>query len=635
MVRRPALVRSILCVLCLVAVPVVVWAESETAPSPAPIAAAAAVDPVDDPWLAERGPAAPEPDTDARDQVVATWKAAPASAHARTAALRRVRLELGLGDLPAPAKVILEDATEEDPEIYTEFARSLAPGVPAIQFLHADALWRAGDVGSATTALLHGLWAVATTLGTQLWLVENFSFLLLVVVLVASLGFISLAAIQVFPDAAHDLGDLLSSRMPGFARSAALAALLLLPLFLGEGVIGLSLSLFLLAFAYGSRRQRNGLVMAAMLLVIGLHPLARFVSITTTLVDQDPIGKSVMAVVAGTQTRADVQRLEAAFDEDLTAAHALVYHARRMGQVDLERTRLDEMLKRYPSDGVVLASIGNLEMRAGRNASAIGYYERAATEIDSPTLLFDLSQAYANAFRMEEYESTLGRAQALGHREVAALSSLDDAELVADLPFPTHLLRARLHNVALAYDSQLILGEVLAPGRLGDGWWVVSGAFALAALFCLLVADRFDHASRCVRCGHRICTRCEETVWSEEVCEDCHHLFQNPDATDPSLRMARLQALSKREVWIDRFVLAGSLLIPGLAGFAARRPDYAMFGLLLFGWVAAWIAWPAGRFEDPILMGNAAIFCFAVPGILAAIAYAGIVFASLVYRKSR
>ena len=34
-------------------------------------------------------------------------------------------------------------------------------------------------------------------------------------------------------------------------------------------------------------------------------------------------------------------------------------------------------------------------------------------------------------------------------------------------------------------------------------------------------------------------------------------------------------------------------------------------------------------------MGSAAIFCFAVPGILAAIAYAAIVFASLVYRKSR
>jgi tetratricopeptide (TPR) repeat protein len=615
-----------------------VLAHAEPAPGTPPsgtTAFAPAVDPVDDPWLSEQGPAEPVPVSVAHEQVVATWADAPKQAHARTAALRRTRLELGLGPLAAPAYVILQSATEEDPAIYSEFARSLAPDLPSIQFIHADSLWRSGDIGAAMGALGNGLWVVATTLGAQLWLVENLSFLLLVVLLAASFGYIALAGLQVFRHAAHDLGDLLSNRMPAFARSAALATLVMLPLVFGEGMIGLTLALFAVAFAYGSGRQRNMLVMAAMLLVIGLHPLSHFVSSATTLVDQDPIGRSAMAVVAGTQTRADVERLEAAFDEDLTAAHALVYHARRNGQDELARTRLDEMAKRYPSEGIVLASIGNLEMRAGHTAKAIGFYERAAAQVDSPTLLFDLSQAYANAFRMEEYESTLGRAQALGHQEVAALSSLDDAELVADLPFPTDLLRDRLHKIAMEPDSQVVLAEVLAPGRLGERWFVMASAFALITLFCLLVADRFDHASSCVRCGHRICTRCEETVWSEEICEGCHHLFQNPDATDPSLRMARLQALSKREVRIDRFVVAGSLLIPGVAGFASRRPDFAMFGLLLFAWVGAWMVWPSGRFEDPILMGSAAAFCFAVPGVLAVIAYAGIVFASLVMRKNR
>ena len=163
---------------------------------------------------------------------------------------------------------------------------------------------------------------------------------------------------------------------------------------------------------------------------------------------------------------------------------------------------------------------------------------------------------------------------------------------------------------------------------------MTAGAFALATLLCLLFGNRFDHSTQCSRCGHRICTRCEETVWSEESCEDCHHLFNYPAATDPSLRMARLQALSKREVWIDRIVLTGSLLIPGVAGLAARRPDFAMFGLLLFGWIAAWAVWPAGVFEDPLLMGNAAVLCLAVPGMLSVIGYAGIVVASLVVRKS-
>jgi hypothetical protein len=273
-------------------------------------------------------------------------------------------------------------------------------------------------------------------------------------------------------------------------------------------------------------------------------------------------------------------------------------------------------------------------MRRGNTEAAIGFYERAAAQVDSPTLLFDLSQAYARAFRMEEYEATLIRAQGMDSETVADLSSLEDADLVADLRFPTRLLQDRFITLAMSQKSQFDLARLLAPGRLGESWLMTAGAFTLVALLCVLFANRFDHATRCSRCGHRICTRCEETVWSEDICEDCHHLFNYPAATDPSLRMARLQALSKREVKIDRIILMGALLIPGVAGLAARRPDFAMFGLLLFGWIAAWVWWPAGVFEDPLWMGNAAVLCLAVPGVLAVIAYGGIVLASLVARKN-
>jgi hypothetical protein len=234
---------------------------------------------------------------------------------------------------------------------------------------------------------------------------------------------------------------------------------------------------------------------------------------------------------------------------------------------------------------------------------------------------------------MDEYESTLVKAQRLGDAEVANLSSLGDGELVADLGFPVHLLRDRFRALALSRESNQGLAATLAPGRLGERWFITASAFALAVLLCTLFANRYDHASSCARCGQRICTRCQETVWSEEICEDCHHLFQYPEATDPSLRMARLQALSEREVKIDRIVVGASLLIPGVAGFASRRPDLAMFGLLLFAWVSVWIVWPSGIFADPMLMGSAAVLCFAVPGILSVVAYFAVVGASLLVRK--
>jgi len=628
LVCRRLLAYSILCLLCLLASP----ALGESFVDPMVVNA---IDPAEDPWLSEQGPPIPEPVEVPLEQVIAAWAEAPEAAYARTAALRRVRLELGLGDLLAPARVILQSATEEEIEIYTAFARDLAPGVPSVQFDHAHALARSGDIGGATKAIGTGLSSVVFGLPARLWIVENLVFLLLVVVLAASFGFISLTTLQVFPHAAHDLGDLIAGRsMPNFARSALLASLVLLPLVLGEGIVGLAVALFVVAFAYGKARQRNVLVMAAVLLLIGLYPLAQFGSIATTLVDEDPIAGSVMAVLAGTETRADVERLEARVGDDLAAGHVLAYRARRHGLQELSRDRLEALRERYPSDGYVLAALGNIEMRRGDTEAAIEFYERAAAQVDSAILLFDLSQAYARAFRMEEYEASLVRAQGMDADTVADLSNLEDADLVADLPYPIGLLQDRFVTLAMTQKPQFDLAATLAPGRLGEGWITTASAFALAMLLCLLFGNRFDHATQCSRCGHRICTRCEETVWSEEICEDCHHLFNYPAETDPSLRMARLQALSKREVRIGRIVLTSALLIPGVAGLAARRPDFAMFGLLLFGWIAAWVVWPAGVFEDPLLMGSAAVLCLAVPGILSVIGYAGIVVASLVVRKN-
>jgi ribosomal protein L37AE/L43A len=273
-------------------------------------------------------------------------------------------------------------------------------------------------------------------------------------------------------------------------------------------------------------------------------------------------------------------------------------------------------------------------MRRGNTEKAIEYYKRSAGVLNSPTVLFDLSQAYAATFRMEAVEATLRRAQALGDDEVAELSSLEDSTLVADVGMPFGLLQKYLVTLALAQKPDAAVAEALAPGRLGERWSVTAIAFTLVALIGILVASRFDHASVCSRCGHRICTRCEETVWSDDLCEECHHLFQSPEDTDPSLRMARLQSLSRREVWVDRIWTTASVVIPGVAGFASKRPDLAMFGLLLFAWTATWLIWPSGIFVDPMLLGSAAWIVFAIPGALAMLGYVGVVVVSLVARKN-
>lgn len=610
--------------------------ERTFADRPLAVAADASIEAAgDDPWLAEKGPAVPAPTfgQPAREVVHQRWQTSAPTPRARAAALLRARLELGLGDLTAPAIALLQDPPAEEPAVSAQLAQSLAPGVPAIQVAAARSYWAAGETGSAIAAWADAWVALYRDLAARTWLLGNLSILLWAVALGGSFAFISLAALRVFPHAAHDLGDVFSIRTPNFARTAALAALLLVPLALGEGLLGLALALFGLGFAYGTAQQRSVLGLAAVLLVIGLHPIAQLVSITNRIVDRDPIVRSAASVLQGIESRADVERLEAAEDEDLLAAHVMAHLSRRRGLDEEALRRVDSILERSPTDPVALTNRGNHALRHGRTEEAIGYYQRAQAVLDSPVVLFDLARAYGQTFRIEEQERTLARAQSLDDGLVATLLGFEQPDLVADLEVPESLFIDRFRALALEEGSGRGIAEGFAPGRLGESGLASAGAFVLAALASLLCAGRWDHASRCRRCGDRICGRCEETVWSEELCEDCHHLFQNPAGTDPTLRRKRLETLARRESRLGRLVLLGSLIVPGVAGMAARRPDLSMFGLLLFGWFLGWVIWPVGVFVDPLRMGGMAFVCLAIPGILSGLAYVAVVFASLVARK--
>jgi len=342
---------------------------AETAAPPAGIE-------LDDPWLTERGPVLPEPSVAPRadDRVRSTWASAPATPHARAAALRRLRLELGLGDLRAPAEVVRASLVEDEAPIGTQLALDLAPAMPALRWAQVRDLWRDDQPGAAAKHAGALLASMGGELESQLWLIGNGLALLLVAVLGSSVAFIAMLAARWFFHAAHDLGDLLSTGMPAFARAALLAGVLLIPLALGEGVAGLVLAGFAVAFLYGSRGERSALAMAAVFFVVAVHPLARWTGVATSVVDLDPVLHSALSIVRGTASPAELATLEAAFDQDVVAAHALAQHARRQGDAALQRARLDALAARVPADPVVLTNLGNLEMRAGRTEAAIDHY---------------------------------------------------------------------------------------------------------------------------------------------------------------------------------------------------------------------------------------------------------------------
>jgi ribosomal protein L37AE/L43A len=176
---------------------------------------------------------------------------------------------------------------------------------------------------------------------------------------------------------------------------------------------------------------------------------------------------------------------------------------------------------------------------------------------------------------------------------------------------------------------------VLAPGRLGRSPGVLAGALAVVWLAGGLLSSRFQHAGRCARCGRRTCARCDDNVWSADLCDGCHHLFNRPQGTDPQLRMARLAALRRREGRIEKLATVGSLLLPGAAGLLAKRPDLSFVSLLLFAGAAACFFWHEGVVPDPLAVGQAGPLAFGVAGGVLLFLYAGAVLSGILIRRSQ
>jgi hypothetical protein len=135
------------------------------------------------------------------------------------------------------------------------------------------------------------------------------------------------------PHAAHDLGDLGSTAMPQFARVALIASLLFLPVAMGEGFLGLCLSLMAVGVAYGDLRQRLTLFLAASVMILGAYPVVHLAGNTLTAFIADPVAEAAFAVDQGFAHPVDRVRIEGAAESDPLARQALAMRARRAGRL--------------------------------------------------------------------------------------------------------------------------------------------------------------------------------------------------------------------------------------------------------------------------------------------------------------
>jgi tetratricopeptide (TPR) repeat protein len=582
--------------------------------------------------------AAPAETAQVRTEVERAWFGAGSDLGARAAALRLESLAMGADSMEAASRALIApDPTARDEGSALGralMAVELSPRLPSARMVLARLYWEEGEYVHALEQVVAGLWAIPHHVEATFWLVSSLLSMLVAVMVCGSLAFIALAGARVFSYAAHDLGDVIARGLPSFAGAALLGSLLLVPIILGEGLFGLILMLLVLGVAYGDARHRMALILAGALVVIGMYPLVEVAGRALDAIDADPVATAALMVARDSASEAELEILREVQDEEALAAHALAVRARRIGDEQQAFDRYTALRERLPRDPVVLANLGNLYFRRGEIETAVGLYEKSAQLEDSPRLLFNLSQAYARLFRMEEFEKALQLAQSTGAEEVAELSGLGDPDFVADLPMPLAEPRLRLAQASRGDRFRTVLSSPIAPGRLGADWAHAAGALAAATLLGSLISGRYERSGRCRRCGVRICTRCDGTVWSNDTCDGCHLLFHRPESTDASLRMARLTALRARELRIGRISLLASLLVPGMGGLLARRPDLAFVGLLFAAWAAVTFAWRGGVVPDPHSVGAAGPLAFVLTGALALTGYLVVVTWGWLIRRS-
>ncbi len=545
----------------------------------------------------------------------AWWQAPMTPLDRRVERVRAAADALGIPDVEPLARALLIDPSLGSSRERAAAAVRLAPGLPAAQLARAQAEWRGGaGVGAALDAVRKALFALPHHLESRLWLEATGLTLLFAAVLAAGLLWIAARGLRATTHAGHDLSHRIDPGMPDFAKAAVIAALILLPAALGEGVLGVGLVLFALGWWAGDSRQRRALAAAALLVVVALGPLAGAAGRSLGAFSADPTVFAAIASETGWLDPAEALRLErASAAGDALATQVIARRARRAGDVARAQT-LSARLLADPGAATpsLLNDAAQVRLALGDVSGAIEIYERAIELRPSADLWFNLAQAHVRAIDMDSHGAALAAAQALDPRRASELTgrlARSEATLV-DLPLDTAALRARLRAGADPATAAALRAPV-APGALGDWPWLAALLFAGLAAAASGLARMRTPSRLCSDCGTRLCAHCRSGEPSEGLCAECARRRLEARHGGPwELRGER------RGV---RAILAGvarraAPLLPGLTEAEPRRPGWSLAALTALA--AAGVLW-LGR--DAIVVDPAAVGA-AGPLALAALA---------------
>jgi len=518
------------------------------------------------------------------DRLWQAWSQPASSLRERVARTRRAGLSLGMWNLEGPARALLLDPALGSPAQRAEAAALLAPDLPAARAARARSRMDRGELLPGLAELLAALRAVPEHLEARLWAEATLLEAAVGVCWLGGLLFLAVAALLGLPRLVRELARL-HETLPQASRLAMVACLLLLPAALGQGLLGAALALAALASSSGGWSRQAAVALSLALLVLGLHPVLDRAAAARVALAADPVALAAWSAENGLPDAAERARLRRRADRDPLAARAVALRDKRAGRLDAADARFRSLLA-PDSPPELLNNAANVLLARGELADAIALYQEAAARASSPIVLFNLSQAYGRAVRLDEQDQALAEAQSVDPTRISELTAglgAISAAVVVDAPLPASRVLARLRDPQAAEQLAAGLRLWLSPGA--------SGRSALAAALAALAA---------------LCLGGLLRWWLGP--EDPDDLYAGiarvlQEETDSAGRMRQLSAIRSRQAREERLAVALSLALPGAAGLLARRPLLGLLSALAFAAGGALVWLRHGVLPDPLALG--------------------------------
>ncbi|MCB0219665.1 MAG: tetratricopeptide repeat protein [Chrysiogenetes bacterium] len=533
--------------------------------------------------------------------------------------LERIRRSLSIENLPAYSNALLQLAAQARQNADTEMenrlvqaAEQLSPDMGGIEFARANR--NKGDkvrfLGEWVQSFLHTLDGVTSSFAAYGYLALG---LALAILGITGLFGLALMYRHINP-LVFDLVQTFRFEREAFVvPRMALILMMLSPLALGWGALGIAPMWILVFFAYGSRGEK---ILAPLALIALIFvPFLAWKADQYFALSRSPTLLRILDAQRGRwddELLHDLRKLEGDFRGNEAVLFSLGLAQTKKGLGAEARQTWNEVIKINPKRWQALNNAGVSLLFEGEYEEAIDYFKKGlGINPLAASQQYNLSLALLAQDEVSNAQAALVRARTLNPEETAfwerrsprgtiyeraAVVSLSNEEILSlsnDLvtlpPSGTPILTAL--GIRSVYDPIVLCVVIL----------VALGILAL-------ISAKFDPAVSCDSCGVGMKRTTKIAVRARNICPQCSAAFYTKHAVDPESRLkkvVKVERYQRRRRWALRLL---SIVFPGAAQLAAGQvaTGVVLGSLTLFLLNAAMLLASGVPAADPTLLSEAA-----------------------------